>query len=174
MNDLIERNKQAILEKHEKMEKTLKNSKKLFLHDEYDISISEFALMHKQDQLKFNKILAKWDNAKKTKFIESVFLKLPMQKIFLLRTESGEYKIVDGNSRVLTILEFISVIDGDFTNLTSDLFFLKDFEGISFNSLKEKIKFEFLLTRIKTVIMLKDENNVVNFMCNRLNSEKFS
>jgi hypothetical protein len=174
MNDLIERNKQAVFEKHQKMEDALENYRKLFLHDEYDISVSEFALMYKQDQIEFNKNFTQWDNVKKTKFIESVFLKLPIQKIFLLRTESGQYKIVDGNKRILTILEFISVIDSDFTNLISELFFLKDFEGINFNSLKEKIKFEFLLTRIKTVIILKDNNEVSNFICNRLNSEKFS
>jgi hypothetical protein len=138
------------------------------------MSISQFALMYKQDQLEFNKNFTQWDNAKKTKFIESVFLKLPIQKIFLLATEPGQYKIVDGNNRISTILEFISVIDGDFTNLTSDLFFLKDFEGISFNSLKEKIKIEFLLSKIKTIIMFKDDDEVFNFIYNRLNSEKFS
>lgn len=61
----------------------------------------------------------RWSNEKKTKFIESLLLGMPIPPIFAIKEEKEDilqFEIIDGLQRISTILEFIGVLDEKFKN----------------------------------------------------------
>lgn len=50
----------------------------------------------------------KWDNEKKSKLIESIILNIPIQPIYLSEESDHTYEVLDGQQRIITILEFIN------------------------------------------------------------------
>ncbi len=47
-----------------------------------------------------------WDIAKKSRFIESLLMNIPVPPIFLYETDLNRYEVMDGQQRLNTILEF--------------------------------------------------------------------
>ena len=45
-------------------------------------------------------------NNKKSLFIESMFMRIPIQSFYLHENKDGSYNILDGNNRIHTIVEF--------------------------------------------------------------------
>lgn len=53
----------------------------------------------------------RWDNAKKSRLIESFIMNVPVPPVFLYETTLGAYEVMDGQQRLNTIVEFQA---GDF------------------------------------------------------------
>ena len=53
----------------------------------------------------------RWDNAKKSRLIESFIMNVPVPPVFLYETTLGAYEVMDGQQRLNTIVEFLA---GDF------------------------------------------------------------
>lgn len=49
-----------------------------------------------------------WDNARQSRFIESLMIGLPIPYIFLAETSSGRYEIVDGSQRIRTLAAYLN------------------------------------------------------------------
>src|SRR5260370_10118894 len=47
-----------------------------------------------------------WDAGKKSRFIESLLMNIPVPPVFLYETDLNRYEVMDGQQRLNTILEF--------------------------------------------------------------------
>lgn len=90
-----------------------------------------------------------WNDNHKSKFIESVFLGLPIPFLFLSENaETGKVEIVDGAQRIQTISQFLS------NNLKlKNLQILKTFNGITYKEIPTEIQ-NFFVNRALRVIFL--------------------
>lgn len=53
----------------------------------------------------------RWDDEKKSKFIESIIVGIPYPNAFVNLREDGVYELIDGLQRVSTVLSFMGVLD---------------------------------------------------------------
>ncbi len=82
-----------------------------------------------------------WNIGQKSRFIESLLLKLPIPPFYFSEKEENDLEVIDGLQRISVIKSF--VIDKDF--LLSDLEFLTEYNGYGFDSLPSTLS-----RRIKT------------------------
>lgn len=64
-----------------------------------------------------------WSNVEKSKLIESLIMKLPINNIWVFASNDG-LRVIDGQKRIAAIKEFFN---GEFA--LSGLFFMRDLEG---------------------------------------------
>ena len=85
----------------------------------------------------------KWDNEKKSRFIESLILGLPIPPIFALKEEDDDgdlkFEIIDGLQRISTILEFVGALkDNANENKLNKLVgadILKELNGLNYENI---------------------------------------
>jgi len=91
------------------LEKEIKKARKEIVSDGYDMSLGEVINLYKDDELKINpefQRLFRWDITRKTRFIESILLSIPIPPIFVFQDKDGNWELIDGLQRLSTILEF--------------------------------------------------------------------
>lgn len=81
--------------------------------DRVQITIGEVATMYSAEELNilpdFQR-LHRWSLEKKSNFVESVLIGIPIPPVFVFETDVGTWELVDGLQRVSTILEFMGVL----------------------------------------------------------------
>jgi len=119
-----------------------------------------------------------WDHGKQCRFIESIFLQIPIPPIFMLeKLESGEnqnteviFEVIDGVQRVTTIVNFVS----GFLKL-SGLETLPDLNQAKFSALPLNIRSLFEERQIDTIIIESGTNPEIQFeVFGRLNQGSVS
>src|ERR1035437_3062933 len=93
-----------------KLEQELSKARKKVVTDGYEMSIGEIVGLYETSELVFNPDFQRyfrWDSGRKTKFIESLLLGIPIPPIFVFQTDDGIWELVDGLQRVSTLLEFM-------------------------------------------------------------------
>lgn len=89
-----------------------------------------------------------WTPAKQSKFVESVFMGLPIPFVFFWQDSDGRMEIVDGSQRLRTIRDFMA-----------DKFALRDLEtipaanGLRFTDLPMSRQLKFAETPIRVIIL---------------------
>lgn len=85
----------------------------------YEMSIGELVNLYRDGELKINPAyqrLFRWDTTRKTRFVESILLGLPLPPIFVFQLTDGVWELIDGLQRVSTLLEFVGILkDADGT-----------------------------------------------------------
>ncbi|OPX98510.1 MAG: hypothetical protein A4E59_00430 [Syntrophorhabdus sp. PtaB.Bin027] len=85
-----------------------------------------------------------WTIIKKSRFIESILLGLPLPQIVLAenRNERGKYLVLDGKQRMLSLLQFMGLIEGknNLFNLRG-LEILKNLNGLNFKDIERSPDF---------------------------------
>jgi hypothetical protein len=84
-------------------------AKKKVITDGYEMSIGELINLYKDQELVIDPAfqrLFRWDDERKTRFIESILLGIPIPSIFVHQLDNGVWELVDGLQRVSTILQF--------------------------------------------------------------------
>ena len=74
------------------LETEIKNARKEIVSDGYDMSVGEVINLYRDDELKINpefQRLFRWDITRKTRFIESILLGIPIPPIFVFQDEDG-------------------------------------------------------------------------------------
>lgn len=93
-----------------------------------------------------------WTKKAKSKFIESLFLGLPIPQIILAerKDQKGKYIVIDGKQRLLTIRSFFAVdSDAEFSPLTlTGLDILNDLNGKRFSQIQSDPNFRDLVDQI--------------------------
>lgn len=95
------------------LEKEIQKARKEIVSDGYDMSLGEVMNLYKDDELKINpefQRLFRWDITRKTRFIESILLSIPIPPIFVFQDKDGNWELIDGLQRLSTILEFSGVL----------------------------------------------------------------
>ncbi len=85
--------------------------------DSYEMSIGEVLNLYRDKEIviapDFQRLF-RWDISRKTKFIESILLGIPIPPIFVFQREDGVWELIDGLQRLSTIFEFVGILrDGD-------------------------------------------------------------
>lgn len=99
-------------------------------------------------ETEFQRLPGLWDDQKKSRFIESLLLNLPIPAFYFNEKEENNWEVVDGLQRVSTIKQF--VIDKDLK--LKNLEFLTDYNDLTFEELP--INFQKRITRFSITIYI--------------------
>jgi hypothetical protein len=90
-----------------------------------------------------------WTIQRKSRFIESLILGLPVPQLVLAEQEKGKYLILDGKQRLLSILQFYGKSESPNNNFKlKDLEFLKELNGSKYEDLKTNYEYADILTAL--------------------------
>ncbi|MGQ0709062.1 MAG: DUF262 domain-containing protein [Rhodoferax sp.] len=81
--------------------------------DGFDMSIGELIRIYEKGELIINPAYQRsfrWDESRKTRFIESLILGIPIPPIFVFTDEEGRWELIDGLQRLSTIFQFANVL----------------------------------------------------------------
>jgi len=81
--------------------------------DSVQITIGEIASMYKSQELNVNpdfQRLFRWPDSKKSNFVESILIGIPIPPVFAFEKADGTWELIDGLQRISTILEFMGIL----------------------------------------------------------------
>lgn len=148
--------------------------------DTFDISVKELVSMAESDivdiapeyQRQF-----RWPAENQSKFIESVFLGIPVPSLFMAANKNGSWELIDGVQRLNSLIHFIGRKDqlkkfGFEENLElKDLEILTHFNGKSFSELPQSLQLKFSLRPLKVTTLSDKSDMKVRFdLFERLNT----
>lgn len=91
----------------------LETAKRSVVTDSLQISIGEIASMYAADELDiipdFQRLF-RWSPEKKTAFIESILIGIPVPPAFAYEKADGTWELIDGLQRISTVLEFMGIL----------------------------------------------------------------
>jgi hypothetical protein len=91
----------------------LEAARKKVVKDGYDMSIGELMSLFRNSELIISPAfqrLYRWDLERKTRFIESLLLGIPVPPIFVFTTEKSQWELIDGLQRLSTVFEFAGIL----------------------------------------------------------------
>jgi hypothetical protein len=95
------------------LELEISKARKEIVSDGYEMSLGEVMNLYRDDELKINpefQRLFRWDITRKTRFIESILLSIPIPPIFVFQDKDGNWELIDGLQRLSTMLEFSGLL----------------------------------------------------------------
>lgn len=139
--------------------------------DSYPMSLIELINLYKEKDINLKadyQRVFKWTTDQKTKFIESLFLGLPIPSIFLYQDENALWEVVDGIQRLSTIFEFTGVLRKG--NNTDETFMplklteapkLSYLEGLTYDDFSKELQREFKKFKLQLIIISKKSDQDV-------------
>jgi len=106
---------QYILQIKENMtlETEIATASKDITKDGYDMSLGELINLYRDEELiidpEFQRFF-RWDITRKTRFIESLLLGIPIPPVFVFQNKDGVWELIDGLQRLSTIFEFLGIL----------------------------------------------------------------
>jgi hypothetical protein len=91
-------------------------ARKKVVSDGYDMSLGELINLYRDDELKIDPVfqrLFRWDDERKTRFIESLLLGIPFPPIFVYQDEKGVWELIDGLQRLSTLFQLTGDLKGE-------------------------------------------------------------
>lgn len=95
------------------LEVEIENARKEIVADGYEMSFGEVMNLYRDEELVINpsfQRLFRWDPARKSQFIESLLLGIPIPPIFVFQNPEGEWELIDGLQRISTVFEFAGLL----------------------------------------------------------------
>ena len=165
------------------LETNLDEARKDVKTESYSMSIGEIVSMYEKNEIILHpeyQRYFRWDNEQKSKLIESILIGLPLPSFFMAQDEDGRWEVVDGMQRLSTIFDFMGFLKKQnqkqenymrFSNLSDDLFYLKDFSDKCWDNFSTRIQLDFKRTKIQLIILMRETNIDAKFeLFQRLNS----
>jgi hypothetical protein len=91
----------------------IESAKRLVNTDTVQITIGEIASMYAAKELdiipEFQRLF-RWSIEKKSSFVESILIGIPIPPAFAYENEDGTWELIDGLQRISTVLEFMGVL----------------------------------------------------------------
>jgi len=91
----------------------IENAKRAVTTDTVSISVGEVATMYRAQELNilpdFQRLF-RWTDDKKSNFIESILIGIPIPPAFVYENEDGTWELIDGLQRISTLLEFMGML----------------------------------------------------------------
>ncbi|MBY3537516.1 DUF262 domain-containing protein [Rhizobium laguerreae] len=91
-------------------------ARKKVVTDGYDMSLGEILNLYRDSELIIDPVfqrLFRWDDERKTRFIESIILGIPIPSIFVSQNDNGVWELIDGLQRISTVLQLTGELRGD-------------------------------------------------------------
>lgn len=107
----------------------------------------------------FQRLPNLWNNTKKSRFIESLLLKLPIPAFYFNEKEENELEVIDGLQRISTIKNFVIAQNFNLSNLE----FLKEYNNFTFSNLPSTFQRRIKTFPITTYIIEKGTPNEVKY-----------
>ncbi len=95
------------------IQQEIADARQKIVKDGFDMSIGELIRIYEKKELVINPVYQRsfrWDESRKTRFIESLILGIPIPPIFVFTDEHGRWELIDGLQRLSTIFEFAGVL----------------------------------------------------------------
>lgn len=102
----------------------IEKTKNKMIFSSYSLSIGEIVNLYENSELSVRADFLRkssWNDYKKTKFIESILLDIPTSPIYIAASESGLWRVIDGQQRLVTILQFMQKLKHDDEKLSEPL-----------------------------------------------------
>lgn len=93
----------------------IRAARKRVVTDGYEMSLGEIISLYKSKELVIDPVfqrLFRWNEERKTRFIESLILGIPIPPIFVYQDENGVWELVDGLQRLSTVFQLTGDLDG--------------------------------------------------------------
>ena len=151
--------------------------------DGYEMSIGELMNLYRDEELiidpEFQRYF-RWDLTRKSRFIESLLLGIPIPPIFVFQNEAGVWELIDGLQRLSTIFEFVGILkapEGDV--ITPEPLegtkMLPSLEGVCWvsgqNGLSKPLQLQIRRSRIRVEILTKESDSQSKYeLFQRLNT----
>lgn len=100
----------------EELSKEIELQRNNLTTDRLDMSYGELINLYEKDEIIIDpnfQRLFRWDIDKRSRFIESILLGIPVPPIFVAEDENGVWELVDGLQRISTILSFFGKLKND-------------------------------------------------------------
>lgn len=84
--------------------------------DGYEMSLGEVINLYKDKELVIDPVfqrLFRWDDQRKTRFVESLLLGIPVPPIFVFQDDDGIWELIDGLQRISTVLQLTGDLTGE-------------------------------------------------------------
>jgi hypothetical protein len=94
----------------------VQTARKKVVTDGYDMSLGELISLYQKEELKIDPIfqrLFRWDDERKTRFVESILLGIPFPPIFVYQDEGGIWELIDGLQRLSTVFQLTGDLKGE-------------------------------------------------------------
>lgn len=91
-------------------------ARKKVVTDGYEMSLGEILNLYRDDELKIDPVfqrLFRWEDERKTRFIESILLGIPFPPIFVFQDENGILELIDGLQRLSTLFQLTGDLKGE-------------------------------------------------------------
>lgn len=98
------------------LDEEVQAARKKVVSDGYEMSLGELINLYRDDELKIDPVfqrLFRWDDERKTRFIESILLGIPFPPIFVFQNDAGVWELIDGLQRLSTLFQFTAVLKGE-------------------------------------------------------------
>jgi hypothetical protein len=151
------------------LEKKYQAEMRQIVTQKLDLPISALLAMLK-DQIRLNPEFQRrdrWNQARQSRWIESLVMNVPIPPVFLGEDEYGQYVVLDGRQRLTAVSKFLN---NDLK--LRDLEVWDDLNGMTFQEMVKR-DFDKYLTRrfIPAVVILKESSSVVKYdVFDRLNT----
>ena len=93
----------------------VKKARQTVVTDGFAMSLGEVISLYKEKELIIDPVyqrLFRWDDQRKTRFVESLLLGIPIPPIFVFQSENGIWELVDGLQRISTVLQLTGDLTG--------------------------------------------------------------
>lgn len=91
-------------------------ARKKVVTDGYEMSLGELINLYRDNELKIDPVfqrLFRWEDGRKTRFIESILLGIPFPPIFVFQNENGIWELIDGLQRLSTLFQLTGDLKGE-------------------------------------------------------------
>ena len=166
------------------LEEQLHNARHKVVTDGYEMSIGEITSLYKSGELVIDpefQRLFRWDEGRKTSFLESLLLGIPIPPLFVFQRDDGIWELIDGLQRTSTILEFMGELrDPNGTRQSASVLLatklLPALQGVTWNAtskpcLTSAQKLDFRRARLRVEILKRESHTTAKFeLFQRLNT----
>ena len=94
----------------------IKAVRKKVVTDGYEMSVGEIINLYRDKELVIDPAfqrLYRWKDERKTRFIESLILGIPVPPIFVFQDDTGVWELIDGLQRLSTVLQMTGDLKGE-------------------------------------------------------------
>lgn len=118
-------------------------------------------------ETEFQRLPNLWNNTKKSRFIESILLKLPIPSFYFAEDKNNNWEIIDGLQRISTLIHFTNGITTESGTLPpfalENLEFLKEFNDKYYKDLNFDIQFQITTYAINATLIDKRTPEIVKY-----------